>query len=333
MGNRLESCCAERSRNPSVMAGRTSSGSVAAPASSSNAGSAARFAASAGAARGTTTSSYFRPTIEYRRQNYLDVFDGSRSGGSRGIGRIGNSGASAAPQHTPEKDAPRTVSAPTPETVGTVRSHESGDGFNHRRSISPSSVVSEASNISRADSIVSLRDVAPPDPNTSDDELEEEGFLQALTAQGSIMKSVACFKQQLYVQSKMHLKRAVQYAMAGEKNRTNLLSLARAYGNLANVYEFLMNSEKAAVYHIACINLLRELGETERESVALSNALVTYIKLGRHKYALLLARRRLAVAETEEAKIEARVWCKRIQRCIDEDDTVRMNVDAPLSNE
>ena len=71
---------------------------------------------------------------------------------------------------------------------------------------------------------------------------------------------------------------------------------------------------------------MRELGETEREYIALQNARVTYLKLEKYKYGLLLSRRSLAIAQREEQRVECRVWCKRIQRCIEED--CRMNVDG-----
>ncbi len=341
MGNKLDSCCAERARDP-----RRGSGALAASSRAYNASSAG---GAGGVSSGSSSTPAFRPTLEYRRQNYLDIYDGGRSkapslpqNASSLLGSSGASTTAAAPMKTPPSDAesrppttslsnaPSNSNAPIASPAAAQQLEFSSPARAatqlDQRPNSPSSYASEVSDMSGAASIASLRDVAPPDPDVSDDELEEEGFLQALTAQGSIMKAVACFKQQMYVQSKMHFKRAIQYALAGDRNRHNLLSLARAYGNLASVYEFLMNSEKAAVYHIACINLMRELGETEREYIALQNARVTYLKLEKYKYGLLLSRRSLAIAQTEEQRVECRVWCKRIQRCIEED--CRMNVDG-----
>ena len=163
-----------------------------------------------------------------------------------------------------------------------------------------------------------LGGIMPPESSESDDEANEQGFSPALTAQGSIMKADACFRQKLYVQSKMHLKRAIAYALDGRDNDHNALTLARAYGNLACVLEFLGKSSKAVAYHIASINILRKLGDKRRESVALQNARVTFIKTERYQQALVLAKRSLVLAGDDEQKAECEVWCETLRKRLNE---------------
>ena len=287
MGNKLDSCCAERARDP-----RRGSGALAASSRAYNASSAG---GAGGVGSGSSSTPAFRPTLEYRRQNYLDIYDGGRSkapslpqNASSLLGSSGASTTAAAPMKTPPSDAesrPPTTSLSNAPSTATRQSHllplrnaefsspaRAATRLDQRPN-SPSSYASEVSDMSGAASIASLRDVAPPDPDVSDDELEKEDSSGAHSA-GFIMKAVACFKQQMYVSQKctsrgLYSTRWPAIAMGTTCCRS------RAYGNLASVYEFLMNSEKAAVYHIACINLMRELGETERVSPSKTPALRT----------------------------------------------------------
>ncbi len=183
----------------------------------------------------------------------------------------------------------------------------------------PSSGTSAPAQNFVADESVPLRNalkgVAHLHPEESDDEKDESlQFSPALTAQGSIMKADACFKQQLYINAKMHLKCAIDYALDGAKNKHNALMLARAYGNLASVYEFLHLSSKAVPHHVACINLMRELGDTHREYTALQNAKVTFVKLKMFKRAYVLAQRSVAIAQTKADRAESEAWLQRLRK-------------------
>ena len=92
--------------------------------------------------------------------------------------------------------------------------------------------------------------------------------------------------------------------------------IARAYGNLANVYETLSRSEVAVEYYEACIGLLQRLGETKRESFVLANAIVSYIQLKQFENALRLAQRKLEILENPKMKDQAVLWIQNLEQAV-----------------
>ena len=152
--------------------------------------------------------------------------------------------------------------------------------------------------------------------DVSDDEgVDLTEFEPQNTAAKSIKAGVEFFTEENFDLAKAHLKRAIKLAA---KNKNELLQ-ARAYGNVANVYETLMESRKAVKYYQLCIGLLRKLGETKREAFILSNAMVSYIQLKEYSVALKLAQRKLEITEKPSKRRETEQWIAKLRKAISGD--------------
>jgi len=145
-----------------------------------------------------------------------------------------------------------------------------------------------------------------------DDDVRGAEYIEETSPEMAIQTGVDCFSCGMYSHAKKHLKRAVMLSRGGK----DYLLIARAYGNLANVYETLGASDKAVVYYEASIGLLQRLGETRRESFILGNAIVSFIQLKQYENALRLAERKLEILDDDGKRDQAILWIRKLENAV-----------------
>lgn len=129
-------------------------------------------------------------------------------------------------------------------------------------------------------------------------EVEQYGGPENHTVSQSYLQAGVnfCF-QGNYLRAKKCLKICASFALH-EGDET---MLARALGNLANVYESTHRSAKALALYRVCIDILRKNDDFSRERFVVTNALLSCVRLHKYEEALQFAERQIEILRVLQA--------------------------------